>query len=426
MNSVEKQVKNCEALIQLAAAGARGVQNMRLQTQDDDVLRMAAEQNLMLLLSCTALLSPGQVFSATTEMCLLDILRRSSPKNLLRTQRILYLIKQMEDAGISVRVLKGCSIARLYAYPESRDSIDSDLLIERGQEKAVYQFLQDHGFSINGRALTANDSVCEHGKYGKIEIHIGLYPEITERTWECVISPDTFLCEESVRIKTMNGSFRTLGYTDQLVFLSLHMAKHFIESGLTIQMALDIALHFSEYKNVIDTERYWRILRKLNLDRLLENVLWILIRTGVFSPDDFPGLGEIDSHMCDAILIDLIQGGYMGSKEQKERHGAGMEYHRQVILRTQSNMYYQIYMRWWKLRSGLKNMFPSYARLEKMYPILKKCSAFAPAMWIYRAAVFSIVKIKSGILYEDIRNDKSSMSEASSKRVKLFKELGMI
>ena len=415
-----------DILVQLSGAGALGIKCPLLCKQDNEILHLATEQHVLPLLACAALRSPGQLFHDDVENYLLELMRTQAAKNLLRNQRVLHLIKEMENAGFSIIVLKGCSVSYLYAYPESRDSVDVDLLIKPEQEHEVYRFLRQYGFSISGRTMTANDSVCEHKKYGRIEIHVSLYPEITKTAWKR-IDEESFLPREcTVRIDTPNGSFETLGHTEQLIFLSLHMAKHFVESGMTIRMMLDIALHYARYKNEIDTGRYWHLLKKLHLDSYIACVLWILVQNKVFAEADFPGLVRVDDSQIDAVISDVLQGGYMGAKEAQERHEAGMEYHRQLMLKTQSRVRYKIYMLGWKIRSGISNMFPSYTKLKKLYPIVVCVPAMASLMWVYHVILFPYKKIKSGVLRKDIRSEMDTMHEVSRQRMKLFKRLSML
>ena len=191
-------------------------------------------------------------------------------------------------------------------------------------------------------------------------------------------------------------------------------------------MMLDIALHYARYKNEIDTGRYWHLLKKLHLDSYIACVLWILVQNKVFAEADFPGLVRVDDSQIDAVISDVLQGGYMGAKEAQERHEAGMEYHRQLMLKTQSRVRYKIYMLGWKIRSGISNMFPSYTKLKKLYPIVVCVPAMASLMWVYHVILFPYKKIKSGVLRKDIRSEMDTMHEVSRQRMKLFKRLSML
>lgn len=411
--------------IKLSGVGARG-----LLLGDDDiswqaVIATASVQNVLPLVSCALLHNPDLSCPTHIKEHLLNSTRMSSAANIIRRQRVLRLIQEIEQIGIPVQVLKGYSVSRLYAYPESRESADNDILVDVSDESKVYSFLSRRGFSIKGRRLTANDGVCEHKKYGKIEVHVNLYPEITVDAWKNLVDVSEFVCEPPCLVKSMDGSYSTLGYTDQLLFLSLHMAKHFVESGLTIRMILDVALHFAKYCKEIDVNRYWSIIRKLKFDTLMNSVLWIAVEYCGFSIQDFPGITDIKPTQIMDILCDLEAGGYMGAREMKERHESGMAYNRRLLLKNKSPLQYKVYMIVWKIRSSAKNLIPSYARLKQLYPCTSRMPLLAPVFWVYQLFNYPILKLRSGVLRQDIQNDNSTIHELSQRRLQLFEKLGM-
>lgn len=411
--------------IRLSGAGAKGALLNESNMTWHDVVRVASIQNVLPLVSCALLNNTELSCPDVIKERLLDMMRSTSATNAIRRQRILHLIQEIEKIGIPVLVLKGYSVSRLYAYPESRESVDNDILINAADESRLYDFLHEKGFTVKGRRPTANDGVCEHKKYGKIEVHVSLYPEITMAAWKNLIDVQEFVREDPYRVTGNDGSYSTLGHTDQLLFLSLHMAKHFIESGLTIRMILDIALHFAKYKNEVDTERYWSVIRKLKFEKLMNSILGIAVEYCGFSLDDFPGMLESNPTQIADVLRDLEEGGYMGAREMKERHESGMAYNKHLILRSKSPIQYRLYMVTWKIRSGAKDMFPSYSHLKEIYPCVNKTSILAPALWIYQLFSYPISKLKSGVLKQEIQSDNSTLHEMSKKRVQLFKKLEM-
>lgn len=425
-NGQMPQEMRCQMLIKLASMGARGTTVPFSTEQDVELLRTAIEQNVLPFVACALLKTDSACGAEGIRERFLETLRASASTNMIRQQRVLHLIREIEDAGYRVCVLKGLSVARLYAYPESREAIDTDLLIDPTKEKEVYAFLRERGFLINGRRLTANDGGCEHTKYGKIEIHTSLYPELTETVWKSFLNWGELQKEKYIRVRMQDESFETLGHTDQLVFLTLHMMKHFIASGLSIRMMLDVALHFSAYHQEIDSERFWRVMRALKLDGCVNAILWIMIRDGNFCEEDFPGIGRPVQERINGILFDLGKGGYMGACEIQKRYEGGMEYYRQQMLKRKSTVQYWSYMLVWKLRSGLQNIFPTYQRLKRMYPLLERYPLLAPAIWAFQMIYYPVVKLKSGVLHRDIRGDKSTMPAESEQRMELFKSLGML
>lgn len=413
-------------LIMLAAAGACGRAPASEIVDWNSVVHLAAEQNVLPLVACALANSP--TFACPTEIreYLMNVLRMQSSLNLLRQQRIFHLMKELRQVRIEPKLLKGYSIARYYAYPESRDSVDTDIWVEADREQDALSFLQGIGFEIQERGPASHHSVAQHRKFGKVEIHTTLYDEIVEQVWFQGMDGNEYVCEKPQVIQCADGEFLALGLTDQLIFLSLHMIKHFISGGISIRMMLDIALHFAKNKKLIDADRYWKVLNGLQYANLVNCIFGIMVASGAFGCEDFPGMWASDAALEDALLLDLKLGGYMGAKEVTEREMGGMEYNRQLLLKRMHPIQYVAYMLCWKVRGTWTFMFPSFQKLKQQYRIVGKMPIIAPVIWAYHAVKHVLQRVKSGVLKRQIRNKHSGMSECAKERLRLFQKLGML
>lgn len=425
-DSIRKEVTAMQMLIRLVAAGARGETLGNIRVDWQNVIPLAAEQRVLPLIACALLNSPELYCPTELREYLLNVMHAESSVNLVRRQRIMHLLREMKSAGIDAKVLKGYAVSERYAYPESRGSIDTDLLIEVHQEPQAISFLENMGFRINTRAATSHHTVCQHKKYGMVELHVALYDELAQVIWFRKINKAGLVQEPSIVVKDAENEFSTLGHTDQLIFLTLHMVKHFIIGGLSLRMMLDIALHFAQYSRDIDSERYWSEMEELHYDTLIGAILWIMVHSDMFQAEDFPGLPEEQLEQMQIILVDMEQGGYMGEKEKNERLDSGMEYNRQIILKEKGMLQYSLYMLAWKVRSGIKYMFPPINQLRKSYPVVNTHTFLLPIVWSWQAASFLISKFASGVLKRDVRLGKLELSGVSGERVGRFKQLNML
>lgn len=412
-------------LIEMATAGARG-KELHLEVNDwAGMFRLAHEHHVVPLLACALLHSPNQSCPDNMRKYVLNVMRNASAANIIRKQRIFHLLDELEKAGFAVTLLKGYSAARYYAYPECRDSVDTDIWIDQRQETAIYAYLVQNGFQMIERSLTSHHGICQHERYGKIEVHAKLYDEIVEDIWFCGMDEKDFIQEPFEMIEISDGQCVTLGATDQLLFLTLHMIKHFIIGGLSIRMMFDLALHYASRKEDVDIARYWNILKQLHYDELVSSVLWIMIRHGGFCEADFPNIAECMTEHMELLLRDLELGGYMGARESS-RYESGMEYNRQLLLKHKSQLQYKLYMLGWKMRSGYKNIFPSTEFMLDKYRILKKASWLLPFVRLYQMASYPIEKIRQGVFKRDIRHSEDDLNEAAKRRLEMFKQLSMI
>ena len=420
MNNAD--LRAMQTLIRLVTAGARKADIGELNVDWRTVMPLAGEQNVIQLVACALLYSQGVECPDQLGEYLLSVMRTESSTNLIRRQRIMHLLQEMKTAGIDAKVIKGYAVSGCYAHPECRGSVDTDILFDISQEQQAIRFMEDHGFRVDPRAATSHHTVCQHKKYGVVELHVALYADLVRDNWF-----QKTLEEELVHEPAIKGDeFCTLGHTDQLLFLTLHMVKHFILEGLTLRMMLDIALYFARYKLEIDAVRYWSILEKLHYEGLVNGILWNMIRLGEFQVEDFPGLQEEKSEQMTVILSDLVQGGYMGVKQKNERLESGMEYNRQLLRKQQSAIQYRLRMLCWKIKSGAKYMFPSTKMLRKLYPMTQRAPMMLPFLWLWQLISFPIKKLRSGALKRDIRSENSAMTEVTKERIAMFKELGML
>ena len=425
---IPEQTENNALIKQLIAWSAKGAVGHTVEVSDtpwQDLVQLGMEQHVLPLLGCALIRSKDESCPSEIRGMLTGIARQTSAENLIRRQRMLYLIDEMTKAGIDVLVLKGYAAAAQYAYPECRDSADVDLLIDVRQERKATAFLKAKGFTVEARAATSQHAVCVHAQYGKIELHVNLYAEFVRDVWFEGADTRQLVCEPSVTCQTPDGAFRTLGYTDHLIFLTLHMMKHFIDGGLTIRMMLDIALFFSYNASRIDAGRYWRVMNSLRYTTLISGILWIMIRYAGFAKEHFPGIADQAPLHTEDILCDLVQGGYMGVREKELRYDAGMEYSRRLLRKRKSVLQYRLYMLRWKMRTAGKYMFMSYERLAGVYPWLKKAAVLYPLVWLYQVFAYPISKIRSGIMKTEIRSDSTQMDPRARARVELFEKMGM-
>lgn len=415
-----------KTLIRLAAAGANG-ETLSAQSIDwPSVMTVAMEQNVVPLAALAVLHAPELECPEELREYLKNAIRAECPENLLRMQRVLYLIRALKAAGIETRVLKGYAVGENYACPEARSSVDTDLLIDIRQEKAALRFFEAQGFRITPRAVTSHHTVCQHRKYGDIELHIAPYDELSREIWFQGMDAAALIQEEPIVFQTPDGEFTGLGYTDHLIYITLHMVKHFIYGGLTLRMMLDIARLFAQNKEKIDAARFWDTMERLRYSQLANCVFWMMILYGGFQAADFPGCAAEAPEGISLILEDMLQGGYMGVKEEDARRSGGMEYNRQVMLKSKSVMEYRLYMLRFKLRGAASRIFPNRKMLSELFPRASRHTALIPFLFVYQMLSYPVKKLCEGVLSRDIRSDSSALNQESQVRMDMFRKLGML
>lgn len=413
-------------MITLSASGATGKAIFLPNAIDwQAVILYAQEQGVLPLLGCAVLHDSDVVCPEELREQLIRAVRDESSKNLIRRIRVMQLLSQMETAGLTAILLKGYAVADCYRYAECRNSTDVDILISIEQEPQVYTFLKQQGFQIMPRGKADHHAVGLHPKLGKVEIHVQLYNELVRDVWFQDASKDMLLMEPPVRIAHNGECYQTLGYTDHLIFLTLHMVKHFIRSGMNVRMMIDVAQFFAVNQKKIDAARYWSVLKTLHYDTMIGCVFRIMLDTGCYEGTDFPMLPVVRSVGDFWILRDLQTGGNMGIKEEKRILNT-YEYTRQVLLHRNKPYQYFLYMLKHKLRSAWCQILPTREELAILYPATKRFVFLYPVFRIYRMFAYPLSKIHSGVLKDQVRTSTSQLPQEAQQRMDMFKALDML
>ncbi len=319
---------------------------------------------------------------------ILDHLRQGVLTAAMRRERILHLLEEMEQRGFSVAVIKGFAVAEVYAEPDLRLSGDTDLLIRQDQEKAILAFFQQKGFDIEPRNAHTHHALVRHPAVGMIELHIQLYDEIVEDIW---FGRDTgktslFALKPFERHQTAFGSFPTLETTDHMLFLTMHMVKHFILHGFNLRMLADVTLFFRRWRDEIDTDRFWGVLDDLKYRTLIDTLFTAAVTYGLIAQDDIPQMCPADAGRVQAVLDDLEAGGFLGTNEADSRWQTWLLYNQQRFTGTEEE--YQAYMRRWEMPPWKRRLYlvfpPSAYLIGHGYPWLARLPWLLPAAWVYR------------------------------------------
>ena len=417
-----------KALMQLVGVAAQG---KALQKLPDDldwarIERLANEQAVQTLLGYALRLSPALDCPAELRESLVSQMRQEAFSNHAWKHSTLQLLAEMNAAGIPALLIKGYAVADCYAAPDCRMSGDTDLLIEPKNEKRACAFMKANGFAVEHRWTNGHHDVCRHPQLGCVELHVMLYDEIVEDVWFGRMDGREFVCEPPIEAETPDGCYRTLGYTDHMIFLMLHLIKHFIMTGMSLRMMLDVALFFSHNAERIDSARFWKMMESLKYGTIAQSILWAMVRYCGIDATSIPGLCEVCPKQVGMILDDLENGGWLGKIDEKAREEGWYEYNRQLLMKNRSKAQYLLFMLRWKIGAYLKALFPSRKTLAIRYPCVQKSALLIPLVWLHRLIFRGSRAVKKGTLTNYIIADETKIGVSAQARVQMFKDLGMM
>lgn len=417
-----------EQMLQLAALGATGHpvcvagEGVDWTKLIDIARRQKAEYYLFYALKQNKdLLCPDEVRKSAQKE-----IRALMVSNALHKSAIVQLLNDMEAAGIHAVLLKGYALSDCYVRPECRICGDVDLLIAPEDEEQACEFMRQHGFAVEPRWKNGHHAVCYHEMLGCVELHVMLYDEIVEDVWHVGLGVEHFVEEAHVKLETEDGSYYTLGFTDHFLFVVLHMIKHFLESGLSLQMIFDVGLFFKKHANEIDSIRFWKTVKALKYEKLVNCVLWVLIQYCGFKTEDFPGVSEEKPEELEDLLLDMEAGGWMGCENKNARIEGWNAYNRQLLMNGKSEFQYLLYMIRWKIGLYWNAAFPSFDKLAEKYPVVRKHKLLLPAVWVYRLFAAGSRAVKKGALTSYIVFDEEQISDPAKGRVELFRKMDMM
>lgn len=171
------------------------------------------------------------------------------------------VFEALEAHQIRFLVLKGMALAeRIYASPALRAMGDVDLLVRPEDFPEADRALRELGYA-RGLMPERPAGECYHIDYSlqgsrlKVELHWHLH-----RRSSPFLIPVDDLWARAVALEVAGHRVQGLCPTDELVYLSLHIAKHRFCAGLRpfCDLALLLKAHPPDWNAVIDCAREWK------------------------------------------------------------------------------------------------------------------------------------------------------------------------
>lgn len=183
------------------------------------------------------------------------------------------LSEELNSAGIEHCVLKGCSLAALYATPQMRISGDIDILIKPSDEKRTMKFLEERNFIVKQRPKGAQNFEARHRNAGLYEIHVQLF----DSEFDKYVLKGKFKVNEPFEVMTNSDGIKinVLGKNDGFYFATSHMIKHFVKDGLGLRQISDWLLYFQKYSKELDMERFNKTIEELNFEKFINAMYYV-------------------------------------------------------------------------------------------------------------------------------------------------------
>lgn len=414
---------NWDYLITLYHCGARGIAPPEPPEDPDwDALSLLADRQAVTPVIFSALRKvPGVPAQLRQSMHLKAL--ESSLQNRSRQESALDVLQKLRAAGITAAVLKGMSVARFFASPETRICADTDILIAPEQENAAAALLGRLGFNVEPRERTMHHFRAVHPTAGLFEVHVRLWDgESALAFGACEYPLEAAALQE---VSLYGKPFFVLPQAQELQFLCLHRIKHFLQREEGLRSAYDAALFFAENRRMVEPRAFWSGLRRWNADLYFNVLLSVLVRAGCFREEDFPGMTLQDEAACRRFSSDMERYSHEASTPPLAEREAWLRYSRAQAESLGGNAKERYDKQRRKRLRAL--LLPSAESLSVHYPALKKCRLLYPVFWLHRCVTGLLSKRRRKAL-RHLRPEWKPLAarkpEAGS-RTALMEELGL-
>lgn len=286
------------------------------------------------------------------------------------------LIKNLNEKGIEVILLKGLVLRNFYSRPEYRTMCDADILVRSNNYLDVKKYLIENGYKCDEDTHPVHQSFIDSSQT-LIEVHWKLINHNYFNGYEKKFEEDIW--KKSIDFNFYEVNSKTLCNEDFLIYMCLHMAVHAKYKGFGLRQLYDMAIFIKTCK--IDwTDFYDRVflygISKFTkgIFRLLHEIFEVEIPKGILE-DKF-----IRKQDVELLLENVLLSGVHGKKEEVNGFEDLYEYGNDK-QHINSNM-----------KRILKLIFPTREELSDRYKYAKENILFLPIAWIHHAITGIYIK----------------------------------
>lgn len=295
------------------------------------------------------------------------------------------VLRRFYEEGIKVMALKGLVLRDFYPFKELRTMGDTDLLIQEENRDKAKKILLQMGYIEHHSDL--KHAVFLHEKFLPIEMHWLLidtnhfkYAEYLEKSiWESVDNIN--ICGVKVLVPSLEN---------QILYLLLHMAVHFIYSGFGLRQLSDLILLVEARKNEINWDHFVKSAKYCKIDNFAVVIFHICRK--LFGLEVYPKYPKVydtkllNNKYIDMIIDNIFTGGafdgVFGKTNVKLSYGNLVSYYEN---QNQCNKYIG------KLKYLIGLLLPPPQRLKESYKYIRKYPILLPIAWVHRL-VYCIIR----------------------------------
>lgn len=235
-----------------------------------------------------------------------------------------HLLIEFCDKGLNPIVVKGQVIAQEYEEPQLRQSGDIDILFVQDDWREIQAWLKN-------KKIHYTSSIGEkHIEFNFMGITIELHWRLNAfssrtamRYWEKEVEGKV---RERQRAVNVDGVVvQTLGVTDTLVYLIVHVHHHLLTQGVGLRQLMDIALFVNNHFDEIDISILRQHLKGIEHEKAFNAYMALLNKYLGLPKEKIPlELDLTDYIYADKIMDEVWRGGNFGHKNNLQGVKSGL------------------------------------------------------------------------------------------------------
>lgn len=316
----------------------------------------------------------------------------------------------LEEEHIRHIFFKGAEIRQLYPAPALRIMGDIDLIVEKKDrnravrqfEKLGYELTVDYGSVWNLEKRTNRNLV--------FELHTDIVYENNVR------QTLTSYFSDPMRFGIFEGGYRGHFSTDfHLIYLLVHLAKHFYDSGAGIRLIADIAVYLDRLRGDINFDNVFAQMKQLDLLLFTQTIFALC---NFWFGIDAPGGDEAvcDEAFLKQMSLNIINHGIFGLYGK----------HRAANFSRRKLMDGGTVKKSGRVKTMFRLLFPTYEALCSMVymKFVRGKKFLIPYAWVYRWVYCAFHSRKeSASLFLGLAD--KNLAALSQKEADFLKQLGI-
>lgn len=279
-------------------------------------------------------------------------------KSMVQEATTLKLIDILNKNQIRHILFKGFVLKDYYPDKEVRTMGDIDIVIDEVNQQKVHDILISNGFVFDEFA-----SHKDVRNYNKNNVCFEIHTSVVEENFLVGVDFIEYYKDCFGKASLINSFTYEFKPENHLIYLIVHMAKHFRDSGCGVRMVLDIALIIKKQCDSLNWDYLKAELEKLKLLRFAKTIFSLcLVWFGINSPFS---VSDLDLSSVESYIM---QGGIFGY-ENKNYDAIRLNRNNENLIKRIVNL--------------IGYIFPGYEHLKRRYVWMENIPKYLlPIAWI--------------------------------------------